>query len=100
MIDKYQKEEKSEELEWLTSRFPDGVYLDVKGLCKVVIQSELAENDYSLTPGRYVGVDDQIEEDFDYKSAMANIKKELNDLNDEADYLAHQILTKLEDLGF
>ena len=55
LIDRYTKEGKAEELEWLTSRFPDGVYADVKGLCKVVSQSEIAENDYSLTPGRYVG---------------------------------------------
>ena len=37
--------------------------------------------------------------DFDYKSAMANIKKELSDLNNEANDLAKQIKTNLEDLG-
>lgn len=98
LIDRYTKDGKSEELEWLTSRFPDGVYADVKGLCKVVNQSEIAENDYSLTPGRYVGVVDQIDEDFDYKSAMADIKKELSDLNDEANYLSQQIQTNLNEL--
>ena len=99
LIDKYTKEEKLEELDWLTSRFPDGVYADVKGLCKVVSQSEIAENDYSLTPGRYVGVVDQIDEDFDYKSAMANIKKELSDLNNEANDLSQQIQNNLAELG-
>lgn len=99
LIDKYKKEEKSEEFEWLNSRFPDGVYADVKGLCKVVNKGEIEENDYSLTPGRYVGVEDQIEKDFDYKSAMSNIKKELSDLNDEAYDLAQQIQTKLKELG-
>ena len=68
-------------------------------MCKVVSQSEIAENDYSLTPGRYVGVIDQIDKDFDYKSAMANIKKELNDLNSEAADLSQQIQTNLEKLG-
>ena len=91
LIDRYTKEGKAEELEWLTSRFPNGVYADVKGLCKVVSQSEIAENDYSLTPGRYVGIVDQIDEDFDYQSAMSTIKKELRDLNDEANILAQQI---------
>ena len=85
-------------LEWLESRFPDGEYTDVKGLCKVVKRAEIAENDYSLTPGRDVGVVDQIDEDFDYKSAMANIKKELSDLNDEANDLAQQIQTNLDEL--
>ena len=90
---------KTKELEWLTSRFPDGVYADVKGLCKVVKRAEIAENDYSLTPGRYVGVVDQIDQDFDYVSSMANIKKELSDLNAEANDLAQQIQTNLEELG-
>ena len=87
------------QLEWLTSRFPDGVYVDVKGLCKVVSQSEIAENDYSLTPGRYVGVIDQIDEDFDYEAEMGVIKKELKELNSEANFLADQIQTNLNKLG-
>ena len=40
---------------WLTSRFPDGVYTDVEGLCKVVTQKEIEAKDWSLSPGRYVG---------------------------------------------
>ena len=98
IIDRYAKEGKSEELEWLTSRFPDGIYNDVKGLCKVVSKSEIAENDYSLTPGRYIGVVDQIDEDFDYKSTMAKIKKELRELGDEANDLTQQIQINLNDL--
>ncbi len=38
---------------WLLSRFPQGLYEDVPGLCKAVTQAEIAANDYSLTPGRY-----------------------------------------------
>ena len=98
LINKFTEKEKTEELEWLTSRFPDGVYADVKGLCKVVKRAEIAENDYSLTPGRYVGVVDQIDQDFDYVSSMANIKKELSDLNAEANDLAQQIQTNLDEL--
>jgi type I restriction enzyme M protein len=41
---------------WLHSRFPHGVFEDVPGLCKAVTLDEIAANDYSLTPGRYVGV--------------------------------------------
>ena len=68
------------ELEWLTSRFPDGEYADIKGMCKVVNRAEIAENDYSLTPGRYVGVEDQIDHDFDYETEMGIIKEELKEL--------------------
>lgn len=48
-------------IQWLTERFPNGVYEDVTGLCKAATLDEIAEQDYSLNPGRYVGV--VIEED-------------------------------------
>ena len=42
--------------EWLTERFPEEKLWDVEGLVKLVDKVELKENDWSLTPGRYVGV--------------------------------------------
>jgi len=99
LVDKYKTDNKTEELEWLTNRFPEGKYIDVKGLCKVVNRTEISENDYSLTPGRYVGVVDQIDHNFDYKGAMEDIKQELKQLNTEANTLAEQIQTNLEELG-
>ena len=81
----------NKEAHWLVSRFPKGEYADIAGLCKVVTQDEIATNDYSLTAGRYVGVAPQIDEDFDYEERMAEIKIELQSLNDEAITLAEQI---------
>ncbi|MEM5552577.1 class I SAM-dependent DNA methyltransferase [Pseudoalteromonas neustonica] len=46
---------------WLQERFPNAEYEDVTGLCKLATQDEVAKQDYSLNPGRYVGV--VIEED-------------------------------------
>lgn len=40
---------------WLLHRFSDGLYGDVAGLCKAVTREEIAANDFSLSPGRYVG---------------------------------------------
>jgi type I restriction enzyme M protein len=84
---------------WLTSRFPDGEYADVAGLCKIVARDDIAANDYSLTPGRYVGVASQIDEDFDYEERMADIKAELQGLNGEAIKLAQRIQENLTELG-
>ncbi len=88
------------EAKWLSSRFPDGTYTDVPGLCKIVSKGEIAENDFSLTPGRYVGVAAQIDEDFDYEERMAEIKLELASLNAEANVLAQQIQDNLTELGW
>lgn len=89
----------NKEAQWLVSRFPKGEYADIAGLCKVVTQDEIAINDYSLTAGRYVGVAPQIDEDFDYEERMAEIKVELQSLNEEAIMLAEQIQINLNELG-
>jgi type I restriction enzyme M protein len=76
---------------WLTSRFPDGVYTDVEGLCKVVSQKEIEAKDWSLSPGRYVGVDTTTDDDVDYEERLNEIHIELDGLNEEAVALANAI---------
>lgn len=87
------------EATWLLARFPDGAYVDVPGLCKIVSRTDIAGNDYSLTPGRYVGVAPQDDGDFDYEERMAEIKIELQSLNEESSQLAQTILDNLNELG-
>ncbi len=70
--------------EWLKETFENGKYEDIEGLCKVAPLEEIEENDYSLTPGRYVGFSIQIDEDFDYKGRMGEIHEELAKLNGES----------------
>ena len=76
---------------WLTSRFPDSIYADVEGLCKVVSQEEIASKDWSLSPGRYVGVDAATDDDVDYEERLKEIHIELEGLNEEAIALAKTI---------
>jgi type I restriction enzyme M protein len=76
---------------WLRSRFPDGVYTDVEGLCKVVSQKEIEAKDWSLSPGRYVGVDTTTDDDVDYEERLNEIHIELDGLNEEAVALANAI---------
>lgn len=83
---------------WLTSRFPEGVYTDVEGLCKVVTQSDIEAKDWSLSPGRYVGVDTSTDEDFDYEERLNEIHIELEGLNEEAIALAKTITENFKEL--
>ena len=83
---------------WLQSRFPDGVYTDVEGLCKVVTQKEIESKDWSLSPGRYVGVDTATDEDFDYEERLNEIHIELDGLNEEAVALANVIAEKYKEV--
>ncbi len=73
---------------WLQGRFPDGVYIDVEGLCKVVTQKEIEAKDWSLSPGRYVGVDATVDDGVDYEERLREIHIELEGLNEEAIVLA------------
>lgn len=86
--------------EWLLERFPEGKVRDVEGLVKVVSKKEIEANDWSLTPGRYVGVaTEEDDEDFDFEEELRAIHLELQELNDEAQGLASQISRNFEELG-
>ena len=76
---------------WIDETFPKGKYKDIEGLCKVVDLEEIKEQDYSLTPGRYVGVSIDIDMDFDYKGRISEIHAELYKLNEDANQLMNQI---------
>jgi type I restriction enzyme M protein len=85
--------------QWLAIRFPDGVYTDVEGLCKVVNQADIAAKDWSLSPGRYVGVDAAVDDDTDYEERLREIHIELAGLNEEAAALANTIAENFKALG-
>lgn len=85
---------------WLQSRFPEAELKDVEGLVKLVDMEALEANDWSLTPGRYVGVaPEEVDEDFDFEEALREIYNELAGLNEEAVQLAAQITINFEALG-
>ena len=85
---------------WLTERFPGAELRDVEGLVKLVNRAEIETNDWSLTPGRYVGVaPEEEDEDFDFGETMRAIHAELEELNAEAATLAATIRKNFEALG-
>ena len=85
---------------WLTERFPEAKLRDVEGLVKLVDWAEIEANDWSLTPGRYVGVaPDEEDENFDFEEVLHEIHVELEDLNAEAVKLAAKIKRNFEELG-
>jgi type I restriction enzyme M protein len=85
---------------WLQDRFPDAQLVDVPGLVKLVNIKAIEAADWSLTPGRYVGVAPQEDdEDFDFEQTLRDIHTELADLNKEAADLAAKIQQNFEELG-
>ena len=88
-------------INWLNERFPNGVYEDVTGLCKAATLKEIEEQDYSLNPGRYVGV--VIEEDgLTEEEFLAEMKERhisLNALNSKAKELEELITDNLKSIA-
>ena len=86
--------------DWLQERFAEAELRDVEGLVKLVDRSEIQAHDWSLTPGRYVGVAPEEEhEDFDFEEALRSIHIDLKGLNEDAAALAARIARNFEGLG-
>lgn len=82
-------------IHWLQERFPEAEYEDVTGLCKLASPAEIKEQEYSLNPGRYVGVvieeDGKTEEEF--ISEVLVCSKQLTALNRQA-HLLEAVISK------
>ena len=86
--------------DWLQERFPEAKMRDVEGLVKLVARNEIEMHDWSLTPGRYVGVaPEEEDEDFDFEETLRSIHIDLKGLNEEAAELAARIARNFEELG-
>lgn len=94
----YRKNGAEEAVAWLEKRFPDGRYRDVEGLVKAVSLDEIAANDWSLTPGRYVGVAETDDGEEDFAERFSALHEELRTLNAEAAKLAKKIDANFKEL--
>ena len=82
----------------LKERFPDLDYVDVPGLCKVATIDEIEAHGWSLNPGRYVGVADRDDDDFDFAQRFGELTEEFQALSTEAAGFTRQILDGTERL--
>ena len=82
------------QLAWLDGHFPDGEYRDVEGLCYLASQADIAAQQYSLNPGRYVGValDDDGRTPEEFREFVETQAGELARLHAEADALQGEIV--------
>ncbi|WP_338822933.1 class I SAM-dependent DNA methyltransferase [Mycoplasmopsis felifaucium] len=103
------------QIDWIKERFPEAKYRDIIGLCKVaeigevynekgeiieIKEDSIADQDWSLNAGRYVGVvieDDGLTEQ-EFKEQMFQLNKELKELNEKAHSLEEQIEVNLKSL--
>ena len=78
----------------------DENYSDDKGFCYSATTEEIKSNDYVLTPGRYVGVEDSNDEDVPFEEKMRSITSELSKQFEESHKLEEEIKKNLKAIGF
>lgn len=80
--------------------YVDGKLQDEKGFCAVASTEEIAKQDYILTPGRYVGIEDRGEDDEPFEEKMTRLTSELFKMFDKSHDLEIEIRRKLGAIGY
>ena len=80
--------------------FVDGTLEDQKGFCAVVSTEEIKKQDYILTPGRYVGIEEQEDDGEPFDEKMKRLTSELSDLFQKSHDLETEIREKLGAIGY
>ena len=82
------------------SAFQEGTLEDVKGYCAVVTLEDIAKQDYILTPGRYVGIEEQEDDGEPFEEKMKRLTSELSELFEKSHELENEIRKKLGAIGY
>lgn len=75
-------------------------YQDEAGFCKVATIADIKANDFVLTPGRYVGAADLIDDGIAFETKMTELTQTLYRQLDEAEALDKAIRANMEALGY
>lgn len=81
-------------------KYEAGTLENEKGFCAVVDTAEIAKHDYILTPGRYVGIKEQVEDQEPFDEKMKRLTGELSGLFEESHKLEAEIRKQLKSIGY
>ena len=80
--------------------FIDGSLKEEKGYCAVADISDIAKQDYILTPGRYVGIDEVVTDEEPFEEKMKRLTSELAEMFEKSHELEDEIRKKLGAIGY
>lgn len=103
MVTRKLRELTDEDIEKLAATynaFAEGTLEDVKGFCAVATTEDIAKQDYILTPGRYVGIEEQQDDGEPFEEKMDRLTKELSELFQKSHELEAQIKERLGAIGY
>ena len=73
---------------------------DKKGFCAVVTTEDIKKQDYILTPGRYVGIEEQEDDGEPFEDKMQRLTSELAEMFAQSNTLQDEIKKNLASIGF
>lgn len=103
MVDRKHRDFTAEDIQKLAdtfAAFQDGTLEDVKGFCAVVNTQEIAKQDYILTPGRYVGIEEVEDDGEPFEEKMTRLTGELSEMFAKSHALEEEIRNKLGAIGY
>ena len=80
--------------------FQEGTLEDVKGFCAVVDTAEITKQDYILTPGRYVGIEEKEDDGEPFEEKLGRLTSELSEMFAKSHELEEEIRKKLGAIGY
>ena len=80
--------------------YAEGTLEAVKGFCAVATTPDIAKQDYILTPGRYVGIEEQEDDGEPFEAKMTRLTKELSELFAQSHELEGQVRQQLSAIGY
>lgn len=103
MVDRKHRDFTEEDINTLAdtfTAFQEGTLEDVKGFSAVVETADIAKQDYILTPGRYVGIEEQEDDGEPFEEKMNRLTAELSEMFSKSHALEQQIREKLGAVGY
>jgi type I restriction enzyme M protein len=103
MVTRRHRELEDDEIAKISDTFTDfenGKCEDIKGFCAVADIEEMAKHDFILTPGRYVGIEDQEDDGEPFDEKMFRLTEELSEMFDKSHQLEDEIKQRLGDIGY
>ncbi len=103
MVDRKHRDFKEEDIQKLAdtfTAFQEGKLEDVKGFCAAATLQDIAKQDYILTPGRYVGIEEQEDDGEPFEEKMTRLTSDLSDMFIKSHELEEEIKRQLGAIGY
>ena len=103
MVDRKHRDLSDDDIQKLADTvedFQNGTLDDVKGFCAVATLDDISKQDYILTPGRYVGIEEQEDDGEPFEEKMTRLTSELSEMFKKSHELEDEIRKKLGAIGY